>query len=283
MKNYKYISPLICVEPSCESEKYANLKTQISNYLQEEKNTGQLTYASVYVKNLANNDWFVINPSQGYHPGSLCKVPVMLTYLRMADSNSKLLDWTINYEKDPMRYPPINYKADTIALGHSYNVRQLLHHMVSESDNRATNLLETFMDKKEFDRCLTDFGLKPISFSDTSYRFNVVDYSLFLKAIYNVTYLSIPESEYAAKLLSESSYNDGLVKLLPPGIKVARKFGEWSDDINNELHESGIVYLEGSPYLITVMTRGRSWDKQKEVTNQISKMVYDEMSKPGGM
>lgn len=149
--------------------------------------------------------------------------------------------------------------------------------MVSCSDNRATNLLETFMDKKEFERCFTDFGMKPLDFYDTSYRFNVMNYSLFFKALYNGTYLSIPNSEYATKLMVESSYNDGLVKLLPKDIKVARKFGEWSDDINNELHESGIVYLNNSPYIITVMTRGRNWDKQKEVTNQISKMVFEQI------
>ena len=124
MKNYKFISPLISTESMCESPKYSKLKDQISNYLESQKQTGQLTYASVYVENLEYGEWFAINPEQGYHPGSLCKVPVMLTYLRMADSNPKLMDWAVNYSKDPMRYPPINYNADTISLGHTYTLKQ---------------------------------------------------------------------------------------------------------------------------------------------------------------
>ena len=120
-----------------------------------------------------------------------------------------------------------------------------------------------------------------MSFSDTSYRITAKTYSNFFSVIYNAGYVSIKSSEYAASLLTESAFKEGLVKLLPTELKVAHKFGEWGNGYEKELHETGIVYMNDSPYLVTIMTSGNDWNNLSNVISKVSKIIYDKMSANG--
>ena len=281
LKGYKYIKPLLYGEPECESQRLSLLKNKVNDFIVNARNAGHVNYCSVFFKNMVTNEWMVINPNQGYHPGSLIKVAVMLAYLRMAESNPNILNSYVEYSKDNTVYPIAEYKSDSIILGNRYKVKDLLYFMIAHSDNRATVVLENYMDREVFMKAFSDLGLKELSFSDTSYRISPKMYSNFFSVIYNAGYVSSKSSEYAASLLTESTFKEGLVKLLPSDVKVAHKFGEWGNDYQKELHETGIVYLNENPYLITVMTDGNDWGKLSDVISQISKIVYDNMASQG--
>ena len=281
LKGYKYIKPLMDNEPECESAKFYNLKEEIQNLIDNTKRNGHLSSCSVFLKNLNNNEWMVINPSQGYHPGSMIKVAVLLAYLRMAETNPAILNNMVSYDRDNTKYPIVQYKSDSIVLGNRYKVKDLLYFMIAHSDNRATVVLENYMDQDIFRRTFSDLGLKELSFSDTSYRISAKTYTNFFSVIYNAGIVSIASSEYAASLLTESDFKDGIVKNLPPDVKVAHKFGEWGNGYEKELHETGIVYIADNPYILTVMTNGQDWNTLSGVISQVSKLVYDHMSTTG--
>ncbi len=279
LKGYKYIKPIFSAEKECESKRFAPEKQDIVSIIENEKNSGLLTYASVYVEDFNNGEWMVINPDQGYHPGSLIKVAVMMSYLRMAETIPGLLDLNIKYNNDHQTYPEVAYKAETIEQGKQYKIKELLYYMIAYSDNRATQVLENYLNMEIFKKTFTDMGMKELNFSDTSYRITANGYSVFFKALYNVGYLTIPASEYADSLLTESKFKDGIIKLLPQEVKVSHKFGEWGDGYNKELHETGIIYIKNHPYLISIMTRGTDWNKLSDVISRISKLIYDKMEK----
>src|SRR6185295_18381478 len=98
------------------------------------------------------------------------------------------------------------------------------------------------------------------------------------RVLYNSTYLTSANSEYALSLLSQSSFKDGLVKELPPGVTVAHKFGEGGGPEENQLSDAGIVYDGSTPYLIVVMTRGKQLTELSQSISEISKQVYDYMN-----
>jgi hypothetical protein len=62
-------------------------------------------------------------------------------------------------------------------------------------------------------------------------------------------------------------------------VKVAHKFGEAGSAVEHQLHESGIFYLKGNPYLLTVMTKGPDVARLPEVIAKISKKVFENMAK----
>lgn len=275
---YKYTSPILSAEPERESPIFFPLKNEINRFIENEEKDGVVTSASIYIRDVANGDWIVINEDRRYLPGSLLKVGILITWLRMCENQPGLLDKELVYH-GPMgfRFPIEHYKSDTIIDGHRYKVKELLESMVVNSDNRATLFLENIMDTNIFKKEFSDMGIPQPSFSDNNFMLNVKDYSIFMKALINSSYLYPKESEYAISLLTRSNFKDGLVKELPDSVLIAHKFGEAGDSRIHELHETGIVYVNNKPYIITVMTQGYDWNRLANVISHTSKITYDNM------
>ncbi len=100
------------------------------------------------------------------------------------------------------------------------------------------------------------------------------DYAVFPRAIFNATYLSETDSEFAADLMSQCDFDKGFRRGFPAGTRLFHKFGEGGDNVRPELHESGVVYLNGTPYLLVVMTRGKSIAKLPKVIESVAKTVH---------
>jgi hypothetical protein len=104
------------------------------------------------------------------------------------------------------------------------------------------------------------------------------------KVLYNGTYLSHDFSEQALRLMSESSFTQGLVAGVPSSTVVSHKFGivgitSGGVETEHELHDCGIIYAPNNPYLLCVMTRGASGLSNIENTiADISKTVYQRVT-----
>lgn len=277
LEGFKYTQPVYMAEPKFESNNFLGLKTSITDMLEGYKASGDLQYASVFVKDLNTNDWMNLNPENRYHPGSLFKIITMTTLLKMAESNMSILDKEVVFNQN-LNVPTQTFNSRTIQPGRKYKVKELMYYMIVYSDNNATMLLHNYMDVNLFQKIFTDLGLPKPNVADNSYTLPVKDYSRFVSILYDGSYLSIPSCEFAISLLCESNFAQGVTKELPKNLRVAHKFGEAGHPGDRELHESAIVYLHGHPYLITVMTRGKEAAKLAEIISHISKMTYDHMA-----
>jgi beta-lactamase class A len=146
--------------------------------------------------------------------------------------------------------------------------------MIAYSDNNATYLLNTNCNETAFMDIFTDLGLKRPSIHDTSYSITVKDYSVFMRVLYNATYLNKKNSDQALSLLTQSSFKMGIANKLPSDLVIARKFGEMKIENKRELHESGIIYCNKRPYLLTLMTKGYNPVHLAGIISQISESVY---------
>ena len=127
-----------------------------------------------------------------------------------------------------------------------------------------------------YNKVYTDLGINISNLNSRDhFHLSARQYSVFFKILFNATYLNNEHSEFAASMLCESDFKDGLIKELPQNVKVAHKFGETGTQSMQELSESGIVYLKDKTYLITIMTRGREQQKLATVISEISKLVYN--------
>ena len=50
--------------------------------------------------------------------------------------------------------------------------------------------------------------------------------------------------------------------------------------MNHELHESGIIYLDGDAYILTVMTSGKNLPELLKTLQEVPKLFYDELDDP---
>lgn len=272
--SYQYIKPVLYVDRECESEGLATIKESISSLIENEKVSGRISSASVYVKLLSRTEWTGVNIEGQYHPASLNKLPLLITYLRMAELYPGIMQTKFKYEKHNEELSNPYYISKQIVPGHTYTVKELLHCMIAYSDNDATALLLNHADMNIYGKLYTDLGLPKPDLYKSEMFVSPKEYSLFMRVLYSSSYLSGPFSEYAAELLTQCDFKEGLLKDMPQTVKVAHKFGEWNNGKVYELHESGIVYLNNNPYLITIMTKGADYKTLAKTISDISNMVY---------
>ncbi len=277
LNGYNYIKPLLFVDNVNESENLASVKQSIVEVIDNFKKTNTLTSASVYLKEYAGNEWTTINPDEKYSPGSLLKVPELITFLKMNEEKPGLLDKELLFDRPFTSDKAPVYLSKSIQLGHKYTIRELLNYMIEYSDNNATMLLNNNIDVNTFKKVFTDFGLEAPDWSSSNYPITAKDFSLFMRSLYNASYLTIKDSEFATELLGRTDFKQGIVKSLPAGTKIVHKFGEGGDPLEKQLHESAIVYIKDKPYLVTIMTKGKDMKMLPEVIRQISKTIYENM------
>ena len=283
LNGYKYVRPLVYAEPECEGDKYMPLKAQLESKIEEYKNSNGLISASVYLRGFNKGNWMSINPDELYHPASLLKLGLLVTFLKMEEKSPGFLNKSLTFSQKLKTTRIQTFNSKQIQVGNSYTVKELLQYMVSYSDNNATNLLHEVLDVDEHKRTYDNLGIPIPDVYSMGYTISAKDYSTFLKVLYNGTYLNHDHSEFAFELLTKTDFTGGLKAGLPEGTLVAHKFGEWNDGNSiRQLHESGIIYMNGKAYLLTIMTSGSSVPKLTEIISGITKTVYgylDNMNK----
>jgi len=282
-EKYKFISPLL----ECESSDYQpdnflhSLKDKLTQYISQETSSGNITLASVYYRDLSNGPWIGINELQDFSPASLIKVPLMMAYLKKAETNPGLMDQTL-VNNLPASSEAVNIKpAITLVPHQSYTIRELITQMISYSDNESYQLLNQNMPFEALIKVYNDLGVDiSKGFSDPNGNIlSVKSYASFFRILFNASYLNKDMSEEALRILSLSQFHDGLTAKLPQNIIVAHKFGErqFTDTGIKQLHDCGIIYLPSKPYLLCVMTQGKDFKRLSQIISQISSQIYDEL------
>jgi beta-lactamase class A len=274
---YRFIKPIVDAKQECESDKYQPVKEDIANLIKTYKANGALTSASVYLQDFKENDWIGYNDTERYNPGSLLKVPLLIAYLKMAENHPGLLDTELRFDKEYHYDKNPVFLSKVIKFGNAYTIRDLLHYTIAYSDNNANNVLFDHVDFPVLQKVFTDLGIRSPDWGAPNWPLSPKEYSVFMDAIFNASYLSKKDSEFASELLSECDFTDGMKHNLPDSLLMIHKFAEAGTSTEKEFHESGIIYLHNSPYLLTIMTKGSDMKKLPGIVANLSKMVYDDM------
>ena len=275
---YQYIRPLLFAEPTCESTLLTQYKPDIESIIENNKSQGNISSASVYIREFSNAEWISINETEKYSPGSLLKIPELITFYKMNEKTPGILNRKVLYNKNFAADKHPTYLSKHITLGQTYTIRELLEYMIVYSDNNATMLLNSIIDQSAFKRTFTDIGLKEPDFKASQYPISACDFSIFMKELFNASYLTKEDSEACLNLLSQSDFKQGLLSGLPEGCATAHKFGEGGFDNSPNFSESAIVYCGKRPYLVTIMTKGNDMKKLPKVVGDISKKVFEIMN-----
>jgi beta-lactamase class A len=274
---YELIKPLAFVEFKKEDTLLLKIKESILRYIEDKKQEGVIVSASAYLRNLNRHQDVRINPTEVYVPGSLMKIPILITYLKEAEKNPNLLQKRLVFSSNYGNLPVQNIKVKSIQPGQSYLISELLEYMIVYSDNNATAVLNEHIEFDKIVRVFRHLQLPIPDIKQAEYGLTLKDYSRFFRVLYNATYLGWEMSEYALELLVRCNYKNGLVKYIDPKIKVAHKFGERNSDGIQQMHEVGIVYLKDRVYLIGIFTKGSRIDQLEEVVANISKIAFEGM------
>lgn len=257
-------------------------KSIVDDAINVEKTKGNITFASIYFRDLNNGTWFGSNVNEEFYPASLLKLPLLLEVLYKADRDHAFLSQKIQYINKEKNPDAIQYfkPEKELVTGETYTVKEIAEHMIRYSDNNAADVLAQLIGPEAVLSIFKQVGIDTPPTDPEKDFLTVRQYASFFRILFNASFLSREYSEAALSLLSTTTFTHGIVAGVPHTITVANKFGEKSDADNSshQLHDCGIVYYPKHPYLLCVMTRGANFDQMTNSIASLSKTVYTEVN-----
>lgn len=278
----KWLAKYVCERPAISKIPYANLRLTISDYFEEQKRQGVLADAGLYFRDLEDGPHFGVNEYADFAAASLLKVPVVIQYLGLAEQDPEILKVKLVVPAGLELLYSVFYKPPAqLVAGDAHTVEDLLQRTMAYSDNLAFVMLRQYLidryGKETFlEESYRQLGLVP-EVADRNHLITVLRYSSLFKLIYSASFLNSVMSEKLIEMMLAATFDHGLVQGVPPGVSVAHKFGEIERDGVVHLHDCGIVYYPENPYVLCIMTRGRSYAELAKVISEVSRMVYTEV------
>ncbi len=275
---YKFTSPLLdCnyADPSLLLT-IDEMRDEIQKIINAEKNKSGASF-SVYFRDLNNGPTMGIGEDEKFTPASLLKVPLMIAYLKKAETSPFILKEKIIYKKQAFEDGvQQNIKPErNLEDGKAYEVEDLIRRMIAYSDNSAANLLLEKIDEDFLANVYSDLGLEIPTSQKTENYMSVKEYASFFRILFNASYLNRDMSENALRFLSESKYYGGVKAGIPEKIQFSHKFGERVLDGVIQLHDCGIVYHSQTPYILCLMSKGNNFSVLERGISDISRKVYE--------
>jgi beta-lactamase class A len=213
----------------------------------------------IAIEDLTTGDHFFLQENEVFAQASSIKITVLANlYLQAQQGKLKLTDL---YTVQSVDLVPDSDIMNGLTPGVTrVTLRDLATMMVAVSDNSATNVLIDKVGMQNVTAMLDSLGL-----SHTRLRRKMMDLQAAKEGRENIStpreMMQLLDAIYHGKVLNKESTADFFKMLstgkasfiprdLPPDVKVANKPGE----LEAVRNDSGIVFVEGRPYVICVMT-----------------------------
>jgi beta-lactamase class A len=223
----------------------------------------------VSIEDLKTGDYFFLHENEIFAQASSIKIAVLANlYLQAQQGKLKLTDLYTVQASDLV--PDSDIMGGLTPGVTRITLRDLATMMVAVSDNSATNVLIERVGMDNVDAMLDSLAL-----SHTRLRRKMMDLEAAKQGRENIStpreMMTLLEAIYRGKLLNQESTTDFFKVLstnkdswiprdLPANLKIANKPGS----LEGVRNDSGIVFVEGRPYVICVMTSFLSNERDGE-------------------
>lgn len=234
---------------------------------------------SLYFEYLPTGANININRDERIWPASLIKIPVAMSAMKKVEEGKWNLDnELVILDEDKDGEFGALYKQQT---GTTFTIERFLEETLIDSDNTAHFVLLRNIDASELEDTYLHLGMDDIidglkkAPKDREYdnRITAKRYTIFFRSLYNATFLSPEYSELFLNIL-ERAPKEYLNLGMPETIRFVHKTGIRTDE--RVWADSGIVYIPGRPYLITVMVqqKGVHEGEMDAETNEKVKAIF---------
>lgn len=245
---------------------------------------------SIYFEYLPTGANIAVHKDEKIWPASLIKIPVAMAALKKVEVGKwKLNNELVILDQDKDSEYGEMYKLPT---GTSMPIKKFLEESLVNSDNTAHFVLLRNLEGEELEEVFVHLGMDDVidtlkrdnkKDSDVDNRITAKRYSIFFRSLYNSTYFTHENSKMFLDILSRAP-KEYLSLGLPSDIAFVHKTGIRIDE--KVMADSGIVYVPGRPYILTVMVaqnKAGELDQEeiKKMFKTISEMVYSYVSYAG--
>ncbi len=274
---YKFINPLLDCESNFNFISTKTIEFKINKYLE---NNNKINKIWLFFRFLKNGSIFWINENDNFLSASLTKLPLAIVLFKLSETKEfqNILENEIIIEDIKIDLDR-NLWQDNIKIWEKYKIIQLIEQMLINSDNLAAIYLIAYV-WENLNTVYKELWIKEIDFNNPYIDVSAKDISMFLRILYNASYLNRENSEKILYMLSKSNFTSWLKAGVPKNILISNKFWEKWFKVNPEkqLHDCWIIYYPNNPYILCVMTRWDNFSDLSNVIKDISNIVYREIS-----
>lgn len=207
---------------------------------------------SVYYEQLNSGANTSANANLRLFPASLTKLPLAIVVGRRVDDGVWNWNTKLTIQQSDIDSGSGNlYK--TVKAGDTMTVDDLLHAMIVDSDNTAQDVFLDQMKQADFDNFEQAVGLEDLF--DNQGFISSKEYTRVLRVLWTASYTDRDDAQKILDLMSQDTFHDFLSQGIPSNVIFAHKWGENKDQ--SIFADSGIVYQDGKPYMITVIIKGK--------------------------
>lgn len=224
------------------------------------------------------NEGYYYNERKSFPAGSFYKLFLLAAVFELIERGELTEDGLISSSKSHLEevlggeeFGYKDFEGDEI----TYKVKEAVQRVGTISDNFAAIMLA---EKISWDRVRN--VVKTIGAENTDIHNPISttadDIALFFRKLYRKEVISPEVSDKLINLLSGARINDRIPAKLPKSLKIAHKTAE----LSRIRSDAGIVFLEGKPYLIVLMSKDlRYEDDGVALLAKISREVYEYFTK----
>ncbi len=286
-KNFILTSPILDCENVGELDSATISHTAFEKKVETIAEKYSIEDYSVYFRKLNEGQWIGINEKDFFAPASLMKTQLLIAFLKRVEKEPELLSTTVVAKKEFFERALIQSVdvAPTLVEGQTYTLQEIAEHTIQQSDNVATLILLEYVQKPDLDGLFEAIGVTKKEV-DGDVNIRVKDFGAFFRVLYNASYLNKEMSELALSILLKSNFNRGIAASVPDGVLVAHKYGERTLEEEmqgiefvqeRQLHDCGIVYVPGAPYIVCIMTKGGDFVVQQKFIAETARYIYVEV------
>jgi len=280
--------------PICVSAQNNDLRAHIKDIIKPAKGI-----VGVSVLGIESRDTLSVNGDARLVMHSVMKFPIALTVLHWVDSGKLTLDKVIHIRKKdlPKTYSPLRDKYPDGNV--DVSIADLLHYMVSLSDNDACDILLKVIDgPKTVQDYMLHLGIRGIavraSEADMASAWELqytnwckpVEMTILLDRFYKGEILAKPTTEFLYKTLSETTTGPKRLRgLLPANAVVAHKTGTSPTNaagLSPATNDVGIITLPNGKHIAISVFVCNSTDNEEAREGfiaKIAKVVWDGFGK----
>lgn len=219
-------------------------------YLQElgEKYPDSLT---IYYETINSGANISVNKDLRLFPASLSKLAQAILIVSKVEKGEMSFDQKLSaLPEDVSSGSGELYKT----IGENpLTVEELLKELIVNSDNTAQNIFKHHLAFSDYAEFQNNTGLQDL-YNEKGF-ISAKEYTRILRVLYTSNFLKPENSQKILQYMADSTFKDYLSQGIPDDTVFAHKYGENKD--YNIFADSGIFYVPGKPYMISVIIKGK--------------------------
>lgn len=265
---------------------FVALRTDIEQYLRREVPTydaemvtSQTPRVSVYINDLNTGAGMGIRERHKFLPMSLIKLPLAIAALRKVDRKEWRLDQVFILTEQDMDTRAYVSNTDSVRPGQAIALRDIIHKLLVDSETAVYHFLRRNLTDDEIEEAFYHIGMR-FPEDANSPAVSPKNYATIFRSLYHSSYLTIDSSEYLLSVMSRTGPPSPLREAVPFDVPVSHKTGFYYPDKDKNpskavfLHDVGIIYFPGAPFLFSVMTTQIERDRAARIVRFVAAATY---------